>query len=231
VGKKRKSTKETESLDADTAALDLLDSAPRLIKVTFVTVISFALWDGANRAITRERRYTDDAREITAGYRGDCGLMTVLRLALLLDADPNVLSYQRIYRHLKRREVVEALIVRVRTTSTRSRSDIEYDVERFLRIYRSIDWELHGRLIHFRNRGVAHLTPERIDRWVKYGELKSLTSLVANLGECLEPFGDDAIPATKYELKDYTDRASKLWQAGLRASHKGRLKLINKGMS
>jgi hypothetical protein len=141
-------------------------AAPRLVTVAAVTAISFALFDGANRALLDLKNADKNTREIALGYRGDAISMTAVRLALLLDADPKLVSFQNVYRRLERPEVVDALVRRARDKSPwaealedRVEENIRASVASFLSIYRAIDWrDLHGRLQHFRNRGLAHLT-------------------------------------------------------------------------
>jgi hypothetical protein len=131
-----------------------------------------------------------NTREIASGYRGDAISMTAVRLALLLDADPKVVSFQNVYRRLERPEVVDALVRRARGKSPwaealedRVEENIRASVESFLSIYRAIDWhDLHGRLQHFRNHGLAHLPPQQIKRRVTFAEIRSLVRSVAALG-------------------------------------------------
>ena len=89
-------------------------------------------------------------------------------------------------------------------------------IQRFLQTYRSVDWEdLHGRLVHFRNRGVAHLTPQKIEKRVTYAELKTLAVAAAKMGECMEPFAKDAVPLREEEIREWSDRAFAVWSAVL----------------
>jgi hypothetical protein len=62
--------------------------------------ISFALWDGVNRALLESDSNTD-RREIASGYRGDCAFTTVSRLSLLLDPNPKLVSFQTMYTRLR----------------------------------------------------------------------------------------------------------------------------------
>jgi hypothetical protein len=192
----------------------ILTNASRLMNVASVTAISFALWHGVNRALLECTDETD-VREIAAGYRGDCAFTAVTRLVLLLDRDPKQVSFQTLYSRLQSEAVVTALLERVddefSTPSTFSDA-----VERFLLAYRSIDWQdLHGRLVHFRNRGIAHLTPHKIERRVTYAEIESLSRSVTIMGECMEPFAKDGIPLREEEIREWSDRAFGIWKVVL----------------
>jgi len=90
-------------------------------------------------------------------------------------------------------------------------------VKLFLQTYRSIDWtDLHGRLVHFRNRGVAHLTPHKIEKRMTYAELKSLSQAVTTMGECMELFAKgNAIPLRWDEAEEYSERAFAIWKTAL----------------
>jgi hypothetical protein len=99
-----------------------------------------------------------------------------------------------------RTEVVDALVRRgcsksvlTEALSDRVEGNIRESVQRFLTTYRAIDWH-HGRLQHFRNRGLAHLTPEEIEGRVTFAEIRSLVHSVATLGECLVPFYPGGVP-------------------------------------
>jgi hypothetical protein len=203
--------------DANNAAVHVLQAAPRLIKVTAATAISFGLWEGAYRVLVPAPAAVQDAHEIANGYCGVCALMTVVRLALLLDASPKVISFQSVYRHLQRTEVVKALVRRLCGESlmpNRTQANIRHSVSRFLDTYRSIDWnDLHGRLKHFRNRGVAHLDPGEIESRITTDELRSLVHSVTTLGECLEPFASNVVPVRQDEIGDWSDRAAAAWRA------------------
>jgi hypothetical protein len=196
----------------------ILTHAPRLMKVAGATAISFALWDGVNRALLESDNNTD-RREIASGYRGDCAFTAVSRLFLLLDRDPKLISFQTLYIKLQSEAVVTLLLKRLDEDdfSTSRTAELANDaVQLFLRTYRSIDWQdLHGRLVHFRNRGVAHLTPQKIEKRVTYAELKTLSFAVATMGECMEPFAKNEIPLRADEIKEWSDRAFAIWKAVL----------------
>jgi hypothetical protein len=196
----------------------ILTNAPRLMKVAGATAISFALWDGVNRALLETNTNTD-RREIASGYRGDCAFTAVSRLSLLLDRDRKVVSFQTLYAKLRSETVVTLLLKRLDEDAFSTSRTVELAndaVQRFLRTYRSIDWrDLHGRLVHFRNRGVAHLTPQKIEKRVTYAELKTLSLAVAIMGECMEPFAKGEIPLREDQIKEYSDRACAIWKGVL----------------
>jgi hypothetical protein len=207
--------------DIENAAVHVLQAAPRLIKVTSATAISFGLWDGAYRVLVPEPTPAQGAHEIANGYCGVCALMTVVRLALLLDASPKVIGFQSVYRRLQRTEVIKVLMRRVCVESLlpdRTQANIRHSVSRFFDTYRAIDWDdLHGRLKRFRNRGVAHLDPREIESRITSDELRSLVHSVTILAECLEPFAENVVPVRPDEIEDWGDRAAAAWRAATRA--------------
>jgi hypothetical protein len=197
----------------------ILMNAPRLMNVAAATAISFALWDGVNRALLESVSNTD-RREIASGYRGDCAFTAVSRLFLLLDSNPKLVSFQTLYTKLQSEIVVDSLLERLdedEFSAITGAAELANDaVQRFLRTYRSMDWQdLHGRLIHFRNRGVAHLTPQKIEKRVTYAELRTLSVTVAILGECMEPFVKGAVPLREDEIIEWSDRAFAIWKVVL----------------
>jgi hypothetical protein len=227
MGAKTRGRRKSEKLsEPEAAAQDVEKQAPRLIKVAARTTISFGLLDGANRALLDG--LSEDARQVALGYRGDALLMTVVRLVLLLDNDPKVVSFQSMYRHLRRPEVLDALVQRGCSESTlaeilsdRVERDIRDSVGRFLAAYRAIDWsDVHGRLQHFRNRGVAHLAPEEIEKRVTYGEIESLVRSISLLAESLLPFYPNGVAVHVDEIEEWSDRAKMVWDAMLRGLEK-----------
>jgi hypothetical protein len=197
----------------------ILTNAPRLMKVAAATAISFALWEGVNRALL-EADINTDRREIAAGYRSDCAFTAVTRLSLLLDSNLKQVSFQAIYHKLKSETVAASLLKELDDSAFSTSNTMKLAgeaVELFLQTYRSIDWtDLHGRLVHFRNRGVAHLTPHKIEKRVTYAELKSLSQAVTTMGECLELFAKgNAIPLRWDEAEEYSERAFDIWKTAL----------------
>jgi hypothetical protein len=196
----------------------ILDSAPRLLNVAGATAISFALGQGVNRALL-ETDLNTDRREIASGYRGDCAFTAVSRLSLLLDRDPSLVSFQPIYTKLQSDATVTLLVEVISEDSIFPSSvaaEAREAIKRFLKIYRSIDWQdLHGRLVHFRNRGIAHLTPQKIEKRVTYAEVETLARAVAIMGECMVPFVKDAVPLREDEIEEWSDRACAVWKAVL----------------
>ena len=137
----------------------------------------------------------------------------------LLDRDPRLVSFQTLYNKLQSEVVVALLLKKLDEDefSTSRTAELANDaVQLFLRTYRSIDWQdLHGRLVHFRNRGVAHLTPQKIEKRVTYAELKTLSLAEAIMGECMEPFAKGGVPLREEEIKEWSDRAFAIWKGVL----------------
>jgi hypothetical protein len=209
----------------DAAADYVQTEAPRLVKVAGATAISFALFDGVDRALglANQQDVHGDAYQTALGYRGDTVSLTVVRLAMLLDRNPRVVSFQHIYSHLKRPDAVNLLVDRACHASPlaaalddRIADDVRASTKRFLEAYEAIDWHnLHGRLQHFRNRGLVHLTPEQISERVSYAEIRSLVRSVTVLAECLTVFDPDGVSVRLDEIDEWSNRAKEIWDAAL----------------
>ena len=209
------------TLEAEAAADYVQAEAPRLIKVAGATAISFALYDGANRALLlgKQQDVHEHAWQIAAGYRNATSSLTIVQVTLLLDRDSNVVSFQHIYRCLKRPEVVHILVRRACNDSPLAEAievDIRASVRRFLKTYTAIDWDAHGRLQDFRNHGLAHLTPEGIEKRPSYAEIRSFVHTVTVLGECLTPFDPNGVPLWLDEIDDWSNHAKLVWDAAFR---------------
>jgi hypothetical protein len=147
-----------------------------------------------------------------------------VRLVLLLDRDPTVVSFQHVYGCLKRPDVVDLLVYRACHASELAEAlddqianNVRASVRRFLETYTAIDWhDLHGRLQHFRNRGLVHLTPEQIEKRVSYAEIRSLVQSVTVLAECLMPFDPNGVAVRLDEIDDWSNHAKLVWDAAFR---------------
>jgi hypothetical protein len=194
------------------------EMAPRLAKVANLTVISCSFLEGAKRVMVKAQEIQEDAREVVDGYYNDVASITVVRLKLLLDSGRDAVSFQSVYKCLQRPEVVDALVARMGDDPLQPEhieDDIRHRINEFLRIYRGIDWRLHGRLTHLRNQGLAHLSRGRARKTIKHDELCSLVRLVKDLGDCLEPFAPHVVSIREDEIADRINRAAEMWCAAL----------------
>jgi hypothetical protein len=203
--------------NSDRAARHVLSATPRLLNITNLAGMSFGLAEGATLALAELPGGSDEAREVICGYALDCTLMTVTRLALLLDGDTKVISYQSVQRCLRRPEVVTLLIRRVRAAETLPvRTKARTAVNTFLRTYDRIDVGLCDRLRKFRNRAVAHLTPQSIQKRINFEELGRLVYWVTSLGECLAPLAQNVAPIGRAEIARRSKSAKEVWGVELR---------------
>jgi hypothetical protein len=167
----------------------ILGNAERLIKVASTCVISFGLADGLREAVNASPDESDDWKQASAGFQGDNLMMTALRTALLLDRDETKLSLQAIYRGLKEPDVRAGLL---RVLSERHGDDDLFVpartglIDEFFQTYSEIDWQVHSRLTHFRNLGIAHLTPEKMSKSVTFGELRTMVEIIGRLAITLQ---------------------------------------------
>jgi hypothetical protein len=209
----------TASVNVKDMAECVQRAAPRLANVTNLTIICFTFLEGAWAALSEaDRSAENDYREIAEHYRRECECMTANRLVELLDRDDRTDSFQSVYRHLQYPEVVDALVRQVCDDHWEpeiAEECLRHSVNEFLRIYGTISWALHRRLVHFRNLGIAHLGAELRER-PTYDELRDLVRLVRDLAACLEPLDRAITPVRDDELLDRTRKAKRMWRAALR---------------
>ena len=129
----------------------------------------------------------DDWHQAVAGFHRDTLLMAALRAAILLDADDSVVSFQAVYHRLKTPSVKAGLLQALEDRHGSddippSRAEL---IEEFRQTYNKIDWKAHGRLKHSRNRGIAHLTPEKMLKAVTLDELRTLVAIINHLATTL----------------------------------------------
>jgi hypothetical protein len=167
----------------------VLNNADRLITVTTRCVISFGPADGLNEFLLagKSDRH-EDWRQAIWCFQRDGLLMAALPAALLLDADERVLSFQTVYHRLEKPDVQATLLQMLEGRHgpddiSPSRAEL---IEEFRGTYREIDWKAHGRLVHFRNRGIAHPTPEKMLKSITLVELRRLIEIISRLATTLQ---------------------------------------------
>jgi hypothetical protein len=190
----------------------ILDNADRLITVTFRCVISFGLADGLNdRLLATPADRRDDWHQAVAGFHRDTLLMAALRAAILLDADERVVSFQAVYHRLETPSVKVGLLQALEDRHGSddippSRAEL---IEEFRKTYNKIDWKAHGRLTHLRNRGIAHLTPEKMLKSVTLDELRTLVAIISHLATTLRDLCQSKFAFHTDMLEEYRDLAKK----------------------
>ena len=132
-------------------AEQILKMVTRLAKVASRTAMSFGLHLGANTILRETPGHDHGCREIIEGYRSDVTMMTVIWLYALLDGDDKKVSFQSVYRQLKKPSVVEAMVARIIALPVVFDQDREEKaaraaINRFITLYNGIDWKTHGSL-------------------------------------------------------------------------------------
>src|SRR5205823_1273332 len=129
----------------------------------------------------------DDWHQAVVGFHRDTLLMAALRATILLDANDSVVSFQAVYHRLRRPSAQAGLLQALEERHGSndfppSRAEL---IKEFEQTYNKIDWKAHGRLKHLRNRGIAHLTPEKMLKSVTLDELRALVSIISHLATIL----------------------------------------------
>jgi hypothetical protein len=206
--------------NVDDAVAYVLRATPRLVTATNLTVISFSFLEGARKAFISAPDVTEDTREVADEYCIACEHMTAVRLHLLLDKDEKAVSFQTVYHRLKLPEVAEALAQLMGDDPFQPQhieDDVRHSIKQFLCVYRAIDWDdLHGRLTHFRNLGIVHLSKTRPTKTITQDELRTLVGEVKALSESLAVFQSKERFIQEDEITDRSDRATRVWRAALR---------------
>jgi hypothetical protein len=83
-----------------------------------------------------------------------------------------------------------------------SRTDL---IEEFRNIYGEIDWKVHGRLVHLRNLGIAHLTMEQMTKSISFAELRTLVEIVSRLAATLQHICQTQTDFTTDILDEYRE--------------------------
>jgi hypothetical protein len=190
----------------------ILSHAERLVKVATMCVISFGLADGLNEALKASPNEINDWRQAAAGFQDGTLMMAALRAALLLDRDDAKVSFQTIHRRLKSGAVQDDL---KQSLAQRHGFDDVFPPSRdeliaaFFEAYSEIDWEVHGRLKHFRNLGIAHLTVEKMTKSITLDELRKFVSIISRLTATIQQLCHTPTAFREWMLEEYREIARK----------------------
>lgn len=190
----------------------ILANADRLITVASRCVFSFGTGDGLNDLLLLSDDPHGDWRKPLAVLHRDTLMMTALRVSILLDRDDQMVSFQGIHRLLKDPDAVANLLQSLEDrhgTDVLPPSRIDL-IEEFCHTYGTIDWKVHGRLVHFRNLGIAHLTPEEMKKSVTMSELRKLVGIVSSLTATLQHLCQSQTVFNTYLLEEYRDLAKQV---------------------
>lgn len=173
---------------ADPRADFILQNASRLIVVATRCAWSFGAADGLNDILTSRPDPHGEWRQPVAVLHRDALLMAALRVSILLDADPTAVSFQTAYHALKDPTVQATLLQELDAKCgpdvfTPTRSDL---IGTYLQTYGEIDWKVHGRLVHLRNSGIAHLTLDQLKKSVTLSELRTMVEIVTRLASTMQ---------------------------------------------
>jgi hypothetical protein len=166
----------------------ILQNASRLITVATRCAWSFGAADGLNDLLQSPTDLQGDWRQPLSVLHRDAMLMAALRVEVLLDADSSVVSFQTVYHGLKEPAVQVDLLEAIEAKRgpdvfSPARPEL---IEQYLRTYREIDWNAHGRLTHFRNFDIAHLLRDPRSKSVTIAELRMMVGIVSRLAGTLQ---------------------------------------------
>lgn len=199
---------------SDQAAADadfIILAAPRLAAIATLASMSFGLGDGVNEAIRKAQgnsRYLQGWHQAALGFQDGTLMMAAVRTCILLDSDEKTVSFQGVYKRLKEPETQRALIQKVygefEEFQSMFGSSPTQMVADFLSIYREIDWNIHSRLVHFRNFGVVHLLDRKNWKSINYDELRDLILLLGRLSDKLTELCRSSVPPTDSLVKEWS---------------------------
>jgi hypothetical protein len=197
--------------DTETEAAFILNNAERLVTVATRCVFSFGSADGLNDLLLNQDDQAGGWRQPVAVLHRDALMMAVVRTCILLDRDDRMVSFQAIHRFMKESDVVASLLQALEDRhgyDLLPPSRVEL-IEEFRQTYSEIDWKVHGRLTHFRNRGIAHLTPEEMTASVTMAELRTLVQIVSRLTATLQHLCQTQTAFRADLLDEYRDQAQR----------------------
>lgn len=191
--------------------------APTLALVSLRLAWTHGIQRGANKALLESESENTSARDIVANFHREAMGMTAIRLCALLERGDKIVSYQTIYQRLKIPEVIELLVAHEKARAAphniedMAEAAARKGFKSFSTAYKKIfesQTDLYGRLCHFRNRGLAHITEEKISKFIKYNEVHSIVQkvmIMANSMATFAPIGD--VLLHEDEVEEYEERS------------------------
>ena len=205
-------------LSATDAADELARHSPKLREFTTQAAVALGAWMGANDAIQECRRRGISLDPVVGIYSSESALMAVLRVYALFDRDPSKVSYQRVHAYLKRDDVKEELCRRAAANLVPSERVGEL-IHLFRETYGLMKWEVHGRLMHLRNVGLAHLTEQDVRRGITFDELERLVTLACHLCKDLDMISAGLNTEPDTWLGHWADAAYEFWREYVQHRH------------
>jgi hypothetical protein len=190
----------------------ILANADRLITVTVRCVVSFGLADGLNELLLKSTTDRHDPwRQPVVGFQRDGLLMAALRAAVLLDTGPKLVSFRAVNNRLMLPGVEAALL---QALEDRHGPDVAMStrtelIAEFRKVHAEIDGKVYERLWHFRSRGIAHLTTEKLLKLVTFDELKTMVGIIGRLAVMLRDLCQSQLAFDPDMQQEYAELAKK----------------------
>jgi hypothetical protein len=143
------------------------------------------------------------------GMQRDTLFMAALRAAVLLDRDETTVSFQAIHHLLKKPNVEAGLLQALETVAGRMICCADL-INEFRQTYQEIDWKAHGRLVHLRNLGIAHLTRGQMSKSVTLKELRTIIRIIGRLATTLRKLCQSQIVFHDGTPEKYRDLAKRV---------------------
>lgn len=210
--------------DASSAVDRLQRWAPLLRGRTEQTASSFALYKGPNDAfLATQGQDRSEAALIADRYRMEAAMLAIIFLYSLFDRNKGKVSFQHVKALLARADVQEELVRRYSASGPGRRSALKDEARRFIAAfverYAEFDVLAYGRLKHFRNLALAHLTEDAVSEYARSGELEALTRLACALQKQLSLLAEDGLNThAEQHIGDLAGDLETFWRATFRPS-------------
>ncbi|MFE0017555.1 hypothetical protein ACFWXH_22125 [Mesorhizobium sp. NPDC059054] len=200
--------------------------APELNAWTRMAARAYGMYSGTNDALKKTRDKIANAKERADEIRQEMIMMTMVRLFAVMDRESEM-SLQSAYRFLKHPNALEELArcySGKQLPSTDVQSTCAQALDKFLAVYRKVDFKSFGRIQSFRNGQIAHLTwPEVNKANVTYGEVEKMVRACCELAGHLTLMISGKNDWPEDYLNEAHHETYEFWVAAIQQDANGRL--------
>ncbi|MGI6852074.1 hypothetical protein [Mesorhizobium sp. 1B3] len=202
--------------------------APELNAWTSMAAQAYGIYAGVNEALKMTRGKHAVAKHRAEEVRQEMIMMTLIRLFAVLDRQSEV-SLQSAYRFLKQPNALDE-VARCysggREAGSGTLSTCSVALDKFLSVYRAVDFKSFGRIQSFRNGQIAHIVwPDAEKAKITYSEVEAMMRACCDMAGQLTLMTSGLNDWPEERLDEAHREAYEFWLAAILADADGRLKV------
>ncbi|TIY10472.1 MAG: hypothetical protein E5V16_11730 [Mesorhizobium sp.] len=200
--------------------------APELNSWTSMAARAYGMYSGINEAIKMTRGKNALAKERANEIRQEMIMMTLIRLFAVMDRQSEV-SLQSAYRFLNQPTALAEVVQWYSSgqdPTVDAPATCSAALDKFLSVYRQVDFKGFGRIQSFRNGQIAHIAwPDAEKAKVTYSEVETMVRACCEMAGQLTLMTSGLNDWPDEHLNEAHHDAYEFWHAAISADAEGRL--------